>query len=230
MATPKRTSLAERRRAAMADLDEPTPAAEPKAEAEPAPEPQAPKQPARTSTKTSTNKTATTKAATKNAAETADVDKPSRKPRKSAAERAREQGKAPLGLYFPEPADLDDARRAFVTDFHDSDGPDTFAEWVSAAVLDHAARTPAERAELAQPRRQRKTGVKGVLRKIDVRREVAEAVEHGMAEDRTTLRRQVSISSWCHDAVMAAVETTKQRTPGGQLMTIDGTLPPKLKK
>ena len=149
--------------------------------------------------------------------------------KKTTAQIAREKGKVALGLYFPDAEDLDEARRAFVTDFWEYDGPDTFSEWISQAVLAHAARSHTERAALAQPRRARQAGVRGKLRKIDVRREISDAVEAGIAEDRQQLRRQITVSTWCNDAVTAAVSATKDRTDG-ELMEIDGSLPPRLKK
>lgn len=152
-----------------------------------------------------------------------------KKKRKTTQQVAKEQGKVALGLYFPEAEVLELARRAFVTDFWEHEGPDTFAEWVSQAVIAHANRTHTERARLAQPRRDRRTGVRGKLRKIDVRAEVHEAVERGLSEDRQKLRRQITVSSWCNDAVVAAIAETKARTVG-ELMEIDGPLPPRLRK
>ncbi|GAB3868639.1 hypothetical protein GCM10028801_44930 [Nocardioides maradonensis] len=155
-------------------------------------------------------------------------DKPTKK-RKTTAEIAREKGKVPLGLYFPSDEALDEARRAFVTDFWEHDGVDTFSEWVSQAILTHASLGYNKRAALAQPRRERRAGVKGKLRKIDVRREVSDAVDKGITEDREQLRRQITISTWCNDAIVAAVNATKART-NGDLMEIDGQLPPRLRK
>lgn len=153
---------------------------------------------------------------------------PSRR-RKTTQQIAKEQGKFALGIYFPDAEVLDLARRAFVTDFWEHEGPDTFAEWISQAILAHARRTYVERDELARPRPARQSGGRGKLRKIDVRPEVRQAVEDGMSQDRTKLRRQISMSSWCGDAVAAAIETAKDRTEG-ELMEIDGQLPPRLRK
>ncbi|MBU2698865.1 MULTISPECIES: hypothetical protein [Pimelobacter] len=151
------------------------------------------------------------------------------KRRKTTAEIAREQGKVALGLYFPVVDDLELARRAFATDFYEHDGPAAFSEWLSRAILAHAKRTPGQRAELAQPRREKSRGVKGKLRKIDVRPEISAAVEAGRTADREELRRTTSVSAWCYDAVMAAIDDTRNRT-AGDLVVIDGPLPSRLRK
>lgn len=208
-----RMTLAERRRQALDQLEEPAPAQS----ESPAPAPDPPRKPAERERPPAAKATEAAPA------------RPARGKRKTTAEIAREKGKVPLGLYFPNVADLDEARRAFVTDFWEHDGPDTFSEWISQAILTHAARTTSQRAALAQPRRSRRTGVKGKLRKIDVRREISEAVDKGLGEDRAQLRRQITISTWCNDAVLAAIAATKDRTEG-DLMEIDGPLPPRLRR
>ncbi len=152
-----------------------------------------------------------------------------KKPRKTTAQRASDKGKVPLGLYFPEASDLDEARRAFVTDFWEHDGPDTFVGWISQAIHAHADRTHAERAALTQERRETRRGVRGIVRKLDVAPELVKTVEDGIAEDRKELRRQITVAAWCNDAVMAAIAATKSRT-SGELMEIDGRLPPRLRK
>lgn len=129
-------------------------------------------------------------------------------------------------IYFP--SDLfDEAKGAYLADWQGGGQADTFAAWIGAALDAHAARTAAQRGQLAHPvgRADTRTGASRSFNlPADTMNRVHQAITKDQAADRWT-----SVSAWCRDAIAAAVQLARTRA-GGKLPTPPARLPNRLRR
>lgn len=110
------------------------------------------------------------------------------------------------------------ARSAYVADLDtDPECPDAFVAWLGRALEWHAARTPTQRAAIADdPQLGAATG-NGANRSHPLRVSTIEAVEDALILDRRELGRVVSRSAFAHEAVVAAAAAARERLGGRPL-------------
>ena len=119
-------------------------------------------------------------------------------------------GVAQMGVYWPRGV-WALARSAYVADLDSSpENPGTFAKWLVAAVEQHLARTPAERAAIGEHLDKHSTG-RGTSRAHRVGAELIAAIEQAIITDRRELGRVVSRSRFVLEAVTAAAANARQR-------------------
>ena len=104
-----------------------------------------------------------------------------------------------------------DAKSAYLADWQAGGQADTFARWIGAVIDAHAARTAAERAELARPtgRSEHRTGAS---RSFTLAADTIDRMRAAIAEDQAAGRWPTD-SAWCGDAIAAAVERARARGP-----------------
>lgn len=105
--------------------------------------------------------------------------------------------------------------------------PSTFATWVAAAIVRHAARTPLARSRLAR-NKQRGEGEPGIGRTFVVPVDVITTMRAALTLDRREGHWK-SESGWYVDGIAAAVDTARAAT-GGQLPTPPPRLPNRLRR
>lgn len=129
-------------------------------------------------------------------------------------------------IYFP--AELfEQAKGAYLADWRGGGHADTFAVWIGLALDAHAARTPAQRAQLAQPAIPADTRT-GASRSFNLETATVDRVRRAIAEDQDA-DRWTSLSAWSRDAIAAAVEAARARA-GGTLPTPPARLPNRLRR
>lgn len=92
----------------------------------------------------------------------------------------------------------------------DPESPAVFARWLVAAVEQHLARTPAERAAIGE-RLDEHTAGRGTSRAHRVGEEFIDAVEQAIITDRRELGRVVSRSRFVLESVTAAAAAARDR-------------------
>lgn len=104
------------------------------------------------------------------------------------------------------------ARSAYVADLDtDPDCPDAFVAWIGRALEQHAARTPAQRAAVAEDPQLRNAAGAGVNRSHPLKVRTVELVEEAVVLDRLELGRVVSRSAFAAEAVIAAAKAARER-------------------
>ena len=131
-----------------------------------------------------------------------------------------------IGIYL-QPSEFDDAKAAYLADWNNGGSADTFATWVAAAIVRHAARTPLSRSRLAR-NKQRGEGEPGIARTFAVPAEVITTMRAALSLDRREGHWQ-SESAWYVDAIAAAVDAARAAT-GGRLPTPPPRLPNRLRR
>lgn len=204
-----RRSLRDRNRAAIA-LDPETPelerSAEPSTTAEPTTQetpPKAPQRPEEPTTQPSAPKRPGT-------------------PRKAATAAVSETAR--LGIYLT-PAEFDDGKAAYLADWTNGGAADTFARWIAAAIDSHAARTPKQRADLAQPRGRAEERT-GSTRSFSIPTGTVARMRAAINADQQA-GRWPSDSAWCGEAIRLAVDAARSEN-GGSLPTPPPRLPNRL--
>lgn len=129
-----------------------------------------------------------------------------------------------IGIYF-HPEDFTAAKAAYLADWSSGHGDaDTFARWIAHTLDTHAARTPAQRADLARP--DRTEAGSGSTRSFNLPDDTVERARAAIVQDQKA-NRWVSVSDWCGDAVATAVEAARERA-GGDLPAPPTRLPNRL--
>lgn len=225
--TPKRLSLAERRRQSFDNLDEEQ-------------EAQAPVEPAETVSATSsapapveppvekkTEAETPTPAAAAPVKAKAAAPAPERVKAKSGSKIAPTPpaGTTRAGIYF-QPDEFEETKAAYLADWQNGGEADTFTRWIAAAIQTHAARTPAQRKQLARPEERAES--RGLTRTFNLADETIARMRAGITADHGA-SRWLSDSSWCGEAVAAAVSLARERN-GGVLPKPPARLPNRLKR
>lgn len=104
----------------------------------------------------------------------------------------------------------DSARSAHLADLPDGRAA-TLVEWITLAVVEHASRTPDQRAELGED----ETPAGGFGRVLQVDAEVIAKIGDAMVQDQRA-GRNITRSAWVREAVAVAAAATRERA-GGQL-------------
>lgn len=134
-------------------------------------------------------------------------------------------GTARLGLYLRQ-ATLEGAKSAYVADLDTlADPPTSFARWIAAALDAHAARTPADRARLAEAHPDPEEGKRGVNRAFILPVDTITRMEETTGIDRRAGRMQ-SVSQLAAEALRIAIEDARVRN-GGSLPIAPKRLPNK---
>lgn len=138
------------------------------------------------------------------------------------------EGVVPVGLYWDREVWVQ-ARSAFVSDLDHGPGEqaEAFIDWLHAAIWAHAARTPAERAQVrVPPAPLRARGhSQGVSRMSPLQVQLVAALDQAIVDDRRHRGRLWSRSSFVQDAVLVAIEAARRRHPTGHLPLLTGRLP-----
>lgn len=132
---------------------------------------------------------------------------------------------ARLGVYLT-PGEFDSAKAGYLADFTHGGQADTFARWVAAAIGTHAARTPTQRAELAQPPKARADRRTGSSRSFSVPADTVTRMRAAITADQHA-DRWLSASAWCGQAIALAVDAARAQA-GGTLPTPPPRLPNRL--
>ncbi len=134
-------------------------------------------------------------------------------------------GTARLGLYLRQTT-LEGAKSAYVADLDTLPNPPTsFARWIATALDTHAARTPADRAQLAAAHPDPEEGRRGVNRAFILPVDTIARMEETTGIDRRAGRMQ-SVSQLAAEALRIAIEEARQRN-GGSLPVAPKRLPNK---
>lgn len=204
-----RRSLRDRNRDAIA-LDPETAelghSAEPSSSAEPTTQETPPKAPQRVEEATKQPSTPKSPAAGRRAVSAA------------ASETAR------LGIYLS-PAEFDDAKAAYLTDWTHGGVADTFARWIAAAIDTHAGRTPKQRTARAQPKGRAEART-GSTRSFAIPTDTMARMRAAINADQQA-GRWPSDSAWCGEAIRIAVDAARTGN-GGTLPTPPARLPNRL--
>lgn len=199
MATPKRTSLADRNKEAIHREEAP-------AVQVAAPAPVVP-------------------AAAPNAAPVAPKEKAKPAAAKIAVAPTATAGEVSrLGIYLT-PEQFTDAKAAYLADWINGGEANTFTRWIGEVLSTHAQRTPQERAERSMLRG-RSTERTGSSRSFNVPTTAVEQMRAAITADHA-VGRWPSDSAWCAEAIDLATETAKEKN-GGALPTPPARLPNRL--
>ena len=115
-----------------------------------------------------------------------------------------------VGVYW-ERAVWDRARSAYVADLDSHpDGPGAFIGWLSRALEEHVARTPQQRAQIAELFIEPAVG-KSFSKGHPLKKGVVDAMEEAIVTDRQELGRMVARSGFVKEAVLAAGEDARRR-------------------
>ncbi len=120
------------------------------------------------------------------------------------------------------PEDLELAKAAYMADWMREGRYDGFPKWLGAAIRQHAALTPNERAEI-EARRPPKQTSRGLKRAFLMDPRDLEVLRQGLRDDLATGRYE-SEANWCADAMRVAVERARDRS-GGALPKAPSRLP-----
>ena len=129
-----------------------------------------------------------------------------------------------LGVYLT-PEEFTAAKAAYLAAWQLGGEADTFARWIAGALDEHAARTPEQRAEGAQPKERAETRT-GASRSFSVPTDSATRMREAITADQAA-GRWLSDSAWMGEAIAAAVEQTRAAN-GGTLPTPPPRLPNRL--
>ncbi|MGD7708107.1 hypothetical protein [Microlunatus sp. Y2014] len=129
-----------------------------------------------------------------------------------------------LGVYLSL-AVFEDAKSAYLVDFDDVDGPDTFGGWVDAILARFSSLTPQERAAAAASLPEVDPGP-ATQRSWAVSDETIQAITAAISADRQT-GRVTSRSQFAVDALRSAVAVATERR-GGSLPPAPSRLPNRL--
>jgi len=143
-------------------------------------------------------------------------------PRKAA--RATHGDTARLGIYLT-PEQFDEAKAAYLADWTNGGQADTFARWIAAAIDIHAARTPEQRTERAQPRGRAEERT-GATRSFSIPTDTVARMRAAITADQQA-GRWPSDSAWCGEAITLAVNAARTEN-GGTLPTPPPRLPNRL--
>lgn len=129
-----------------------------------------------------------------------------------------------LGIYLT-PTEFDDARAAYLADWSNGGEADTFARWIAAALNDHAARTPKQRADRGglRGRSEERTGS---TRSFNIPTVTMKLMRAAITADQQA-GRWPSDSAWAAEAIAIAVDGARQGN-GGTLPTPPERLPNRL--
>ena len=199
MATPKRTSLADRNKEAIHRVETPAP---------PAVAPTPITAPAKAQEAAPVTPKAKAKPAAKEAAT----------PAATAGEVSR------LGIYLT-PEQFTDAKAAYLADWINGGEANTFTRWIGEVLTTHAQRTPQERAERSTLRG-RSTERTGSSRSFNVPTSAVQQMRAAITADHE-VGRWPSDSAWCAEAIDLAIEAAKAKN-GGTLPTPPARLPNRL--
>ena len=112
-------------------------------------------------------------------------------------------------------------RSAFLADWQDGGHHDRFADWITAAIENHATLTPTKRQPL-----DRGTPT-GSPRSFTIPRESQELMRDAMSDD-STQGQWLTASQWIANALMAAVKITATRRAETGMPTPPPKLPQRL--
>lgn len=112
-------------------------------------------------------------------------------------------------------------RSAFLADWQDGGRHDRFADWITAAIENHATLTPTKRQPLDQGT------PTGSPRSFTIPRVTQELMRDAMSDD-STQGHWLTASQWIANALMAAVTTTKERRADTGMPTPPHRLPQRL--
>jgi hypothetical protein len=119
-------------------------------------------------------------------------------------------GAVQMGVYWPREV-WELARSAYVADLDcDPESPAVFARWLVAAIEEHLARTPAERAAISKRLDKHSRG-RGTSRAHRVGDHLISAIEQAIITDRRELGRVVSRSRFVLEAATAAAAEARDR-------------------
>jgi hypothetical protein len=124
----------------------------------------------------------------------------------------------PTGIYWFR-VSWERARSGYVADLdHDPDAPFGLLGWLHRAITEHAARTPAERAAVADRAAQlpgepggSTAAAGGFKRTLVLEAAVVDELEAAILTDRRKLGRVVSRSEFVRHAALAAADRSEQR-------------------
>lgn len=125
----------------------------------------------------------------------------------------------PVGIYW-DPELWDQARAAYVADLrYDPQAPAAFIQWLHRALEEYAHRGPQGRATVgvSPPQRRGPGQGQGRSRMSPLRTSALELVDETVRQDLEQLGKLSSRSGFVHEAVTVAVETARNRCPGGLL-------------
>lgn len=224
--TPKRLSLAERRRQSFDNLDE-----EQEAQAPSEPAEQAPAASSSPATAEPTVEKTETATAPQKAAAPVKAKPTAKEPEREKATPGSKVAPTPpagttrAGIYF-QPEEFEETKAAYLADWQNGGEADTFTRWIAAAIETHAARTPAQRKQLARPEERAES--RGLTRTFNLADQTIAKMREGITADQGA-SRWLSDSSWCGEAVAAAVSIARDRN-GGVLPKPPARLPNRLKR
>ncbi|WP_409142122.1 hypothetical protein [Cellulosimicrobium sp. RS] len=134
-----------------------------------------------------------------------------------SATKAPPAGQRRLGTYWQK-ATFDQARSAYVVDLDQLDDPPVgFARWLERAIQAHSARTPAERAAIAETLGEEDRSGVGVQRNVPLFESTITDAESAVTADRRAGRVH-SLSQFVTEAARRAIRDAERR--------IGGPLPP----
>ena len=144
---------------------------------------------------------------------------PTKKPAPTAA-----TGTDRLGIYLT-PAEINDARAAYLADWSNGGDADSFARWIAAAIDTHAARTPKQRADRDRLRTRSEERT-GSSRSFSIPIASMQRMRAAISADQKA-GRWPSDSAWCAEAMALAVDAAREAN-GGVLPTPPARLPNRL--
>lgn len=132
------------------------------------------------------------------------------------------------GIYL-HPGTFEAAKSAYIADFDQSgpDAADTFARWIAGVLDRHAARTPAERAAVADELPEEVFEGSGINRSFDLPDATMAGMHAAITADRRA-GRVTSRSQFCSTAIRSATEDARRRA-GGELPPAPKRLPNKMR-
>lgn len=129
-----------------------------------------------------------------------------------------------LGIYLTAEV-FNDAKAAYLADWSNGGEANNFARWIGAALVAHAARTPAQRAHNS-PLPERAEVRTGSSRSFNVPTDDLARMREGVNADQKA-GRWLSDSGWCSEGIARAIEAAREKN-GGTLPTPPPRLPNRL--
>lgn len=148
-------------------------------------------------------------------------------PGKKVGRPARTEDVYRVGIYLT-PEQFTNAKAAYLGDWNNGGSADTFSKWIESVISTHANRSLKQRQEYATTRAPRSETRTGSSRSFNIstnaERKMREAInlEHAAG-------RYLSDSSWCGEAIDAAIAVALERNHG-MLPTPPERLPNRLKR
>ncbi|MGP5666709.1 hypothetical protein [Glutamicibacter arilaitensis] len=130
-----------------------------------------------------------------------------------------------VGIYLT-PEQFNNAKAAYLADWKNGGEANTFTLWIGEAITRHAARSLKSRLRFAANKPARAEVRTGSSRSFNVPTSAIELMRAAISQEQAE-ERWLSDSSWCAEAVDAAISTARERN-GEELPTPPSRLPNRL--